>query len=128
MSLLLLHLIQAHWTINFLSFLLVPFLPISYTVTFCAKNWDHSASPHELDTSLTRIPSHSTEGETWTPFCRVNFTARQNCQATRLSAAVELTCVLEFISNRYAAIRCALVSQEVPESFNLITRDTCLCV
>lgn len=46
-----------------------------YTATFCSKNFAHSVSPHELEISPASNPSHSTEGETWTPFCRENFTA-----------------------------------------------------
>jgi hypothetical protein len=79
MSLLLLHLIQVHWTT-----VSIYFIPLPYTETFCAKNCLHSCSPHELETSLTKIPSHNTEGETCTPFCRENFTARQTRQESAL--------------------------------------------
>ncbi len=98
-----------------------------YTATFCSKNFAHSLSPHELEISLRNNPSHSTEGETWTPFCRENFTAGQVRQGQAV-VRIELTGVLELIRNGYTTIRGALISQEILERLNLITRDTQLGV
>ena len=44
--------------------------------------------------------------------------------SSRSQARIELTGVLEFIRNGYTTIRGALISQEIFERLNLITRDT----
>ena len=47
---------------------------------------------------------------------------------SRSQQRIELTGVLELIRNGYTAIRGALISQEIFERLDLITRDTRLCV
>ena len=46
----------------------------------------------------------------------------------RIEPRIELTGVFELICDGNTAIRGALISQEIPERLNLITRDIRLCI